>query len=149
MAAKKARAVAPAPTQFFVVSHGGYPFDVLVAIGSSDDELHAALDTFTMTLTESDREAIKSGPIESGRLGCTILLDCGATILRLRDWHVTPEWHARLAHEIFHAVTMLFERLTMRLTEDSDEAYAYAVENLTRAILQQLALPPSKRSRAV
>jgi hypothetical protein len=139
----------------FVVRHGGYPYDVLVCIGLSDDAVVERLREYEdceptpndlEALTKPDRGGMDAPSNAEGR---TILLDGHQTVIRLRRWDGSIKRHGFLTHEIFHAVTMLFELIGMTLSEDSDEAYAYAIEQLTVKILTQLALPPSKRKDEV
>lgn len=128
----------------FAVRHGGYPFDVLVAMGVTNEELAKVLDEYEGL----DKKGLKSVLLDRIGAGTTVMFRCGATIIRLRDkWDASTKAHNHLAHEVFHAVHFLMMRIGMRLSRDSDEAYAYAIGNLTEQILAQLALPATKRTR--
>ena len=65
--------------------------------------------------------------------GRTIMLRDGQTILRLEK--ASPDI---IAHEVFHAVDFLMNKIGMKLTEESGEAYAYAVDYLTKEIYKNL-----------
>lgn len=65
--------------------------------------------------------------------------------IAIGEWSDEPVHHGWLAHEVFHAVTFLFHRIGMRLSRKSDEAYAYAIDDLTRRIYEEMSKPPSKR----
>ena len=43
-----------------------------------------------------------------------------------------------LAHEIFHIANFTLEKAGINLTSDSDEAYSYLIEFLTKKILAML-----------
>lgn len=116
---------------------------MLVCIGMSDAEVMREVEQRHIALTESDRKELSDPPQSAGS---TIMLDGNQTVLRLQVWDETPQRHGQLAHEILHAVAMLFDRIGMKLSRHTDEAYAYAIEHLTVAILTRLA--PQKRKRA-
>jgi len=118
--------------QLFVVGHAGYPFDVLVAVGASDEELFKAPGKKRAEpLTDEQRERL-----QMRGLGRTVMLPSGQTVLRLKTYTGTPNCIATLAHEVFHAVHFLMDRIGMRLSYDSDEAFAYATGNLTQRVIE-------------
>jgi hypothetical protein len=130
------------PTSIFIVPHGGYPFDVMVCIGASDAEIRAELAARGI----EDPGGKDVGYMRSTGRGYCRMLPGGQTVLALKNFSGTPEDHSHLAHEVFHAVESLMRRVGIELSKKSDEAFAYAIGGLTRSILEQLALPPSKRS---
>lgn len=154
MASKKKRA-APTKTpskresvsdqSAFVVRHGGYPFDVLVCVGLTGEQVVAKLREYDDCEPTHDDIKRLTDPEDVARIGRTIWLDGCQTVLQLNEWRGSITHLGHLAHEVFHAVSMLFEKLGMVLSGDSDEAYAFAIEQLTVKILRQIALPPSKR----
>ena len=68
--------------------------------------------------------------------GRTIMLRGGQTIIRIEK--VEPEI---IAHEVFHAVEFLFNRINLKLTPESSEAYSYAIEYLMREIYKNIKTP--------
>ena len=70
--------------------------------------------------------------------GRTVMLLGGQTILRLDIVKSKPDFYACLAHEVFHAVEFLFDRIGLKLSDDSGEAFAYQMQYLTRSILEKL-----------
>lgn len=120
--------------RIFIVGHAGYPFDVTVAIGVSDDEIVRALEK-RCDLSPHDRETLSMQPHGSGR---TVMLDGGGTLIRLNSFTGTPDEWGHLAHEIFHAVEFLMAHIGILLSRDSDEAFAYAIGNLTKRIVAKL-----------
>jgi len=144
---KKKREIV-APTSIFVVAHGGYPFDVMVAIGASDSEVVAALAERGIDPTEEEaRELSVEG--ETTVEGRCVMLRGGGTVLRLRNFTDTPKHWGQLAHEVFHAVDSMLYKIGVRHSENSCEAYAYAIQHLMTEITTQIALPPSKRERGI
>lgn len=126
--------VAPKP-RIFIVGHAGYPFDVMVCIGATDAQVESALKRRGYSVDDIERERFRMSPNGRGR---TSTLRGGQTILRLLCWHADPDDFGHLAHEIFHCVDMLFVKIGIELSRKSDEAYAYAIGNLSRRILAEL-----------
>lgn len=119
----------------FVVSMHLYPFDVLVSIGQSNDELGPELDKINIT-TEDIKNCMFENDTCQGR---AVLFSTNLSFLRLRKFPSTSYDHGVLAHEIFHVVTFLFDHIGMKLKiNSSDEAYAYAVGYLTEHIYEKL-----------
>lgn len=137
---KRRRTIKAAATEsprFLIVSHAGYPFDVLVTIGATGEQILERLERYEVELSKKRRRLI----LKPCRVGRTIMLGSNQTLIMLAQWLDTPRDHAILAHEIFHAVTLLFGRIGIQHSDSSDEAYAYAVEALTERILTRLAKP--------
>jgi hypothetical protein len=115
-------------SRIFVVPHAGYPFDVMVAIGATDEEVFRALDKkLADPLTAEQRDLL----VMRGRGRTVMLLPCGQAVLRLVD--TEP---GTLAHEVFHVVHYLMDHVGIRLSFDSHEAFAYAIGNLTARIAE-------------
>jgi hypothetical protein len=134
----------PSKPSCFFVEHGGYPFDVMVTIGMDLEEVRQRLEDFGVELTDDDEESFEADRLLAGR---TVMLEGGQSVIALVAFDGTPVCYARLAHEVFHAVTFLMERIGMKLCSKSDEAYAYAVAGLTESILTELRKAPHKRRR--
>jgi len=116
--------------KIFKISYQVYPFDVLVCIGSTMEEILKYLDSkYGIVLQEDDKVLL-----ELNGEGKTLMLDSNQTILRLKKLNKTAESLGYLTHEVFHAVDMLFRKINIRLSEDSDEAYAYAIQYLVKEI---------------
>lgn len=70
----------------------------------------------------------------------------GALVLWMREpWkkNPDPDWIGTLSHEIFHIVEMMFDRIGIPLSIDTSEAYAYAIEYVTKRIYDCLYFNPS------
>jgi hypothetical protein len=120
--------------QIFIVDHGTYPFDVMVCIGSSHEEVVKAIKKRGCKLDEEETEKLWM----SGR-GRTIMLRNGATILRMDKFRKKADFYPYLFHEIFHVVEFLFHKIGLKHeVETSGEAFAYQIQYLTGSILEQL-----------
>lgn len=107
----------------FLVSHGSYPFDILVAIYSTDKQVKNYLKKKCNYELDEDEER----GIECPGVGRTAMLSNGATVLRVEDRRSKGHFHATLAHEVFHAVEFLFNRVGIKHCDESSEAFAYQI----------------------
>ncbi len=57
-------------------------------------------------------------------------------MLRLARFDGSADDHGHLAHEVYHAVDFLMRRIGIK--PDCDEAYAYAIANLTTRIHESI-----------
>lgn len=120
--------------QHFVISHGTYPFDVLVCIGYTHEEMLRALKKKGCTLDKDEND-----PLRLTGAGRTTLLKGGQTVLQIALPATRIDFHAHLAHEIFHAVEFLFDRIGITHgVETTSEAYAYQIGRLTASLLHRL-----------
>ena len=118
--------------QMFIVDCGTYPFDVLVCVGIDYDDMITFLSK-RCTLTDEEKEAL----IMSGG-GRSVILKTGQSVLQVTLAKNKPFFHGNLAHEIFHIVDFLFERVGIKYSDDFNEAYAYQVQYLTEEIYKKL-----------
>lgn len=109
-----------------------YPFDVMVSIAESDDVLFDKLKTKGIDITGIDFSH------SSSQKGRTIIFRSNQTLIRIYKLGETPEFYGTLAHEIFHAVEFIAEKIGLKLTDDSDEAYAYLIGYITTEIYKHL-----------
>ena len=114
----------------FIISWEIYPFDVMVSVKEGHGDIVKRIEKTKYKLNEEEKEKLW---IEETNKGRTIMLRGGQTIIRLESLE-----HDTIAHEIFHAVTFLMARIGVELSDKSDEAYAYAIEFLTKKIYKQL-----------
>lgn len=114
----------------FTVDWQVYPFSVIVALGVTKDEL---LEYAGKYLTPRDVRYIEEQRFDSGK---TVFSVRDLTILWLEKY---PNIGSPvLAHEVFHAVTFLMEEIGVPLNRETNEAYAYAIEYLTKEINNHL-----------
>lgn len=79
--------------------------------------------------------------------GRTSELPSGALLIQLSELPHTPFAMGIMCHEIFHAVTFLMRRVGITLCDESDEAYAYAISDLTEQMVTALAMGTKKKRR--
>lgn len=114
----------------FVISLVVYPFDVMVSLGESDEELRRSLKKVD---TEWEDNMQCTG------IGRFYMNDRNQSIIRLSVYPKSNEDYGTLSHEIFHAVTHILDRIGMRLILlKSDEAYAYLTGYLTTEIYKKI-----------
>ncbi len=119
---------------------GIFPFDAIVFPGSSDAEVRRTLDGYE-GMTQADHELVElASPTAGGRAA---LLSGNQLVIRTR--HVPEPGDPELAHEVFHAVHFLMENVGVRLSDDSDEVYAYGIQHLTEQINRRLKPLPKSR----
>ena len=114
----------------FIIPLVVYPFDVMVSIGQTDQELKKILKKHGVNT--------KSGLWKYGKngVGRAVVFETNQTLIRLPRVPKTPKELGSLNHEIFHAVTFIMHRIGMKLIVcKSDEAYAYLIGYLTEQIL--------------
>jgi len=132
-----------AKPRHFIVGMGGYPVSVVVTVGYRIDEIGALLQRNRLNITERDIDALTSNVSNSLRAR-TILFESGHALIALAEWDGSVLCHGDLAHEVFHAVAKVFRHsLGIHLTSESEEAWAYAIDDLTQSIMAKLQ-PPKK-----
>lgn len=112
----------------FVVDHGTYPFDVMVCIGMSHDEVLSRLKKRGYEPDKDEADGIRMDGV-----GRTCMLKSGATVLQVRTNN-----HGQIAHEIYHAVEFLFDRIGVKYKMTSSETWAYQIQFLTDEIYKKL-----------
>lgn len=70
--------------------------------------------------------------------GCMYTTPTNKYFIRLNDFERTPDCLGALAHETFHATVSILRRVGMSLTEESEEAYAYLNDFITRKTMEFL-----------
>ncbi len=107
-----------------------YPFDVMVSISQSDEQLTKDLHKYDIDWDDD---------MKCNGQGRCVMTPTNQTIIRLWNYPEDNEDYGCLQHEIFHAVTFIMHRIGMELiVTKSDEAYAYLIGYLTREIYDRL-----------
>lgn len=115
--------------QTFTVDHGTYPFDIIVYIAYTAEEVIAHMNK-KVELTDEEKDAL-----DSNGDARTAMLNGGGTVIQLRNpLHFYPQ----LAHEVFHAVEFLFNRIGIPYDIESSESWAYQIQYVTGSILEKL-----------
>ena len=113
-----------------------YPFDIMVMMGYSDEEVRHELSQYEGISEEDINLAMFKTYTTKGR---AVMFETNQTFLRIREIPETPLDYGFLQHEIFHAVTFVMHTIGMKLKIDySDEAYAYLVGYLTEKIYEEI-----------
>ena len=113
----------------FIIPWEIYPFDVMVCIGECHGDIIKRIEKTGYKLSDEEKE--KLWMIGKGR---TVMLEGGQIILRVNK----SKMDGNFAHEIFHTVSFLMDRIGVKLTYDSEEAFAYAIQFLTNKIIKEL-----------
>lgn len=113
----------------FIISYVIYPFDCMFSFGETDDQLFKLLRKKGI----SDPEECKI----HGNARC-VMFAGGQTVVRLKSIPKMPHEFGWLQHEIFHAVEFLLNRIGVELCRQSDEAYCYLIEYLTKEVYKRI-----------
>lgn len=120
---------------FFIIPLVIYPFDVIVSIDEDDNILLKRL--LKKGIKEKDcKPFIKMSKNVVGR---AFILPSNETVIRFKTLEDKSEMAGNIAHEVFHAVTFILERVGVKFDLNiSDEAYAYLIGHLTTEIYKNL-----------
>ncbi len=121
--------------QNFIIPLVVYPFDVMVSVDESDEELQKTLNKYVYD--PNGIGLIMNLPRTTQ--GRCIMLDCNQTIIRLKRQLHRHDTLANASHEIFHAVSFILQRIGMKMEVGvSDEAYAYLIAYLSKEIFSRI-----------
>lgn len=108
----------------FIIPLVIYPFNILVSINETDDEIRNHFKKYNI----EEGNFFEYQKITTAR---TLQLETGQTIIRFYTWESCTM--ATVAHEIFHAVTLILDRIGLIFDIDkNDEAYAYLIGYVTQ-----------------
>lgn len=115
----------------FVIPLVIYPFDIMVSLGETDEQLRK-------TWEGKYKLEWREDMILKGNGNCLITED-NQTLIRTRYYPADNQDCGILQHEIFHAVSMVLDRMGIKLDiMVSDEAYAYLIGYLTKQIYDKI-----------
>ena len=111
----------------------GYPIGVLLAFGASKGFVVSSLEKYGCSRESclKDWSWVKSTTSDSGELGHTAVLPCRRVLVWFAS--INPS-RQTIAHEAFHAVMGSLPQLGIPYSDDTEEAYAYAMQNLIGVI---------------
>lgn len=119
----------------FIIHLVIYPFDVMVSVDETDAQLVKKL--YRFGYKKEDIESLLHMPY-STRGRCEILPG-NQVVIRFKKQPKLAEQVGVIAHEVFHAVTFILERINIPLDlNTSDEAYAYLIGYLTEEIYRKM-----------
>ena len=116
---------------YFILPLIVYPFDILFCLGPTDQQFEKILSDFGLDPSTIDTR------MGSKRGHCSMFYG-NRTVIRTAVVPKTPTDLATLQHEIFHAVTFIMDAVGMKLSDDSDEAYAYLIGYITEMVYTKL-----------
>lgn len=108
----------------FIIPLVVYPFDIMVSIGETDDQLKTSFGKYVDNFDFGNYFDIPN------RKANCLMFEGGQTIIRFKEWQYTEM--STVSHEIFHAVTFIMNRIGMPLDEKNDEAWAYLIGYVTQ-----------------
>jgi hypothetical protein len=112
---------------FKVIPIDVYGHDIVVSIGQSDEDLYEEIKE-NISKKKFDKKMTNQKSIAT-----TFKLKTGCILIRFKDDIDNP---GIVAHEAFHAIVYLFEKIGIEYAYQSEEAYAYTLEYLTNQILK-------------
>lgn len=121
-------------SNYFTIPLVVYPFQIIVSINETDDQLWKKLNK----LGVDAEEFTKCVFADEASVGSAILFPNSIGLIRLRAKPTSPATKGCLAHEIFHIVVFVMNEVGMTLSTESDEAYAYLTGYLTTEIYKKL-----------
>lgn len=124
---------------FFLLKADPYTIDVAFAIEETNESVYRYLKRnlrMPQRVVDSLKEYDKEKPKFQGR---TNLFDNGAILVRLNVPVKGPITMGLLVHEVFHAVSYILNNAGMPLRDDSEEAWAYLLQDLTKKALDRVA----------
>lgn len=118
----------------FIIPLHVYPFQVMFSFGEDDEVLAKTLEDYGVV--DPDELWKYKKPTVQGR---TITFIGNQTLLRMRRLPKHPRDKGYLAHEIFHVVTFILDKVGIQFDIDkSDEAYAYLTGYVTAEVYTKL-----------
>lgn len=120
--------------KIFIVSCEVYPFDVLVYFGEDRKPLFKEL---KKSITKTEISKLKALDFKKGK---TVMFKGGQTLLWLRQKPNSIQDLSILNHEIFHCSCFILEKVGIRYSKKSDEAYAYLIQFLSKKIYNEIGI---------
>lgn len=118
--------------KFLLIKGTVYPYDVLVTTATTEEIIKYIENKKNYKLDEEEKKHL---PMEGN--GRTIMLLGGQTIVRLREAKTSIGIELDcLSHELNHAVFFIFDRIGIKHTTDSDEAFCYYQQYLLKEVLK-------------
>lgn len=106
-----------------------YQCDLMVHFGDKKSLLDCLLKNV------EDKAAFDAvGEIQDNSIGTSILLEGGQSILYLKTIPTDSTGVSILSHEIFHVANLIMQEIGANFSSESEEAYAYLIQFLTKRI---------------
>lgn len=116
-------------SQNFIIRPKVYPFDLMVSIGETAEQLERSLKRIGVVY-----DPIDHCPPGAGRY---VMEEDGTSIIILHKLE-TPEDYGTLHHEIFHYVFAVVKRIGAKFSDSSEEMIAYFLGYITEEIMKSI-----------
>lgn len=120
---------------FKILSLQIYPFDVAISINQTDEEFKKEMQKFKINIEDVIFDLDQNKNCRGRTL---MLIPSLKIVLRLNFWPDTPTKIALLVHEVWHVTDYILREIGIKLSDDSDEAYAYLIQYITEQILKYI-----------
>lgn len=120
-----------------MLGFSGYPFDLLLAVNTSTESVIKALQRHGYAVTDHDR-----AQLEMRTVGHSYITQSEVLVVRLASFDGSPKDYALLAHELLHATIYMATAIGLRLVDESEEAFCYALQDVTKQCVEALARRP-------
>ena len=118
--------------KFFLIKGTVYPFDVLVTTANDEEVFNYIENNKKYKLNDEEKSLL-----EIHGNGKTTMLLGGQVIVRLKKAKTSIAIELDvLSHELNHAVFFVFDRVGIKHTMDSDEAFCYYQQYLLKEVLK-------------
>ena len=111
----------------------GYPFDLLLAVNASTANVIKVIQRRGYTVTDHDRTQL-----EMNTVGHSYILQSDLLVVRLASFDASPKAFALLAHELLHALIYMTTAIGLKLADESEEAFCYALQDVTEQSVRAL-----------
>lgn len=116
----------------FVIKNNIYPFDVLISIGQSDEELRK--DIYKCVAEDAEGVDKVLGLHRTVRAR-TVMVSTNQTIIRFIHQPIRP---GTIAHEALHAVDFILWKVGLKYSDDSAEAFNYLLDYIVQNIHESI-----------
>lgn len=122
----------------FLIDYKVYPFNLLVSVNQTKKEL---ADSLVRSFKQGTPEEYINGPLAGDYAARTLGFEGGGYIIHFPNLDECSECFGTIAHEVFHAVELLFDRIDIPHSRGvSSEAYAYLIGYITSEIHKNLTI---------
>lgn len=119
----------------FILKLAPYKHDILFAL----EETPEALSLYMRRHLGYSKEGVSTIPPFTDTMnGHMCMFDNGQSLIRLNRLPLSPMTTAVLVHEIVHAVSKILRRVGIEHTEETEEAYTYAIQDVTERAFRKI-----------
>ena len=114
----------------FIIPIEIYPFSIIFSFNQKDKKLKKILKKYKIKCKEECTHKDYDGFF--------LHFENNITLIRLYFYPETPYHLSVLQHEILHAVFYILKQSGIKLSNKSEEAYTYLLENITQKVLKKI-----------